>query len=876
MDKEPTAENMKNIQIRRAQITGSTMVSGEDNNGDAVGFTVHFNVEHTPDWHFRAESVEEKANWLIKLSQVHAIAFWLEEYDRVKVLGIGGQGTVYELVHRSTGKRLAMKEMEIKSEKQMQLAISEALFLKSLVENVSHPNIMRIEKVFQVGSKFYLAFPLCTGGELYEAVASRGHFSEHDAAIIMHDLVSALHELHQRDILHLDIKPENILFESKDPHSKILLTDFGLSKLLAEEQSNNPISPEQFQQTFHQHIENYINEGDIEANSIRGTNGYLAPEVIVDGYYTKAADIFASGVVLYILLCGYPPFYTRSTRQTFLKTVRGLYRIEGPEWDVVSDEAKDLVKRMLIVDPLERITTDEILKHPWIVAAQSAEASRLSESPKADIPEKSMSTEKGALTTIEEGDEISTLSEVVTKVRLSDSKSSEPSLGTTSKRRRSIKDEPHVRHVNMSTALSQLQNHIQVLKAEKMASQMTKFLSVTGQQGTSKLADSYLVPIRDDGLTQEEKELVKEIPVDKFMFMVSDDVREALGNSFIQHFAADKNRLTIEEFLRARRQFGLALGANVSNNNPLNQNINVGELLLMKLIDRDNDGYITVEDLYNTQVLITQKNELYLQAVFRIYTEALWYPGRNLNFLNHLQHINFKGANSSVAATVQRLPSVLLGGGNNAPSPYEDELPSSVSAKETPTRRKSKGEERNLDVIEPPKFITSKNVAAVFEKFGYQSKYAETVFNVLCETLQRIRLGQPKQDENDKTTAPLVDSDAERDSDDDDEEELKKVPDSIWSRLSFRNNDNNDDGVSSKNAKKHRMDVNDFMRAARIDDVLVQILFRPQHHRVYKILENAKLRMIEEQTKQLALPENERKQFSLEAMIHEEVKRTFK
>ena len=103
--------------------------------------------------------------------------------------------------------------------------------LKEIMENVSHPNLMHIEKVFQVGSKFYMVFPLCTGGELYEHIVRRGHFTERDAALLMRDVMSALHKLHEHDILHLDIKPENILFETMDPGATVKITDFGLAKL---------------------------------------------------------------------------------------------------------------------------------------------------------------------------------------------------------------------------------------------------------------------------------------------------------------------------------------------------------------------------------------------------------------------------------------------------------------------------------------------------------------------------------------------------------------------------------------------------------------------------------------------------------------------
>ena len=112
------------------------------------------------------------------------------------------------------------------------MAMKEAAMVKDITETISHPNVIKIKKVFQVGSKFYLVFPLCTGGELYEHVIKRGFFTESDAATIMHDLISALDTLHDQGILHLDIKPENILFDSNEADAKIKLTDFGLSRML--------------------------------------------------------------------------------------------------------------------------------------------------------------------------------------------------------------------------------------------------------------------------------------------------------------------------------------------------------------------------------------------------------------------------------------------------------------------------------------------------------------------------------------------------------------------------------------------------------------------------------------------------------------------
>ena len=182
-------------------------------------------------------------SWTMRLKYVLAIVKWLEEYEKVRVLGVGGTGVVHELLHKSSNKRYAMKEMEIKSKAQMKMAMSEAEMLKDIMENISHKNVMNIEKVFQVGSKFYLVFPLCTGGELYEHVVRRGHFTEHDAAVLTRDLISGIYALHSHDILHLDIKPENILFDSMADDAIIKITDFGLAKVFRstdEEIKNRP------------------------------------------------------------------------------------------------------------------------------------------------------------------------------------------------------------------------------------------------------------------------------------------------------------------------------------------------------------------------------------------------------------------------------------------------------------------------------------------------------------------------------------------------------------------------------------------------------------------------------------------------------------
>jgi len=189
------------------------------------------------------------------------------------------------------------------------------------MENISHPNVMHIEKVFQVGSKFYLVFPLCTGGELYEHVIRRGHFTEEDAATLTRDLISGLHALHERDILHLDIKPENILFESMEENARIKITDFGLSRVFSAnsdgENSQNAIPT---MDELNEKLKQFSEAGVLNRDRLRGTIGYMSPELILTGNSSKATDIFAAGVVLFILLCGHPPFQSKSNREVLERT----------------------------------------------------------------------------------------------------------------------------------------------------------------------------------------------------------------------------------------------------------------------------------------------------------------------------------------------------------------------------------------------------------------------------------------------------------------------------------------------------------------------------------------------------------------------------
>jgi tRNA A-37 threonylcarbamoyl transferase component Bud32 len=284
MHEEPQSEQISRGTVVRATIGSLTkiMTFDEEEKNNPLRFSVQPDCTQPLVWHFMAESEEEKSNWVIKISQVHAIATWLENYKKVKVLGIGAQGTVYEMVHNSTGHRCAVKEVFIKSDKQMQLALTEAKLLMEISRKAVHPNLIQMEKVFQVDRTFFLVFPLCTGGELYEALVRRGYFTERKAARIVRDLVSALGALHGLGFLHLDVKPENILFESNEAYARIKLVDFGLSKVLGESQELHNRACPSFEELLAR-SEAFINCGNFNADHVRGTYGYMSPEVILSG-----------------------------------------------------------------------------------------------------------------------------------------------------------------------------------------------------------------------------------------------------------------------------------------------------------------------------------------------------------------------------------------------------------------------------------------------------------------------------------------------------------------------------------------------------------------------------------------------------------------
>ncbi|XP_026198437.1 calcium/calmodulin-dependent protein kinase (CaM kinase) II beta 1 isoform X24 [Anabas testudineus] len=261
-----------------------------------------------------------------------------DEYQLYEELGKGAFSVVRRCVKLCTGQEYAAKIINTKklSARDHQKLEREARICRLL----KHPNIVRLHDSISEEGFHYLLFDLVTGGELFEDIVAREYYSEADASHCIHQILESVHHIHQHDIVHRDLKPENLLLASKCKNAAVKLADFGLAIEV---------------------------QGDQQAwFGFAGTPGYLSPEVLRKEAYGKPVDIWACGVILYILLVGYPPFWDEDQHKLYQQIKAGAYDFPSPEWDTVTPEAKNLINQMLTINPAKRITAQEALKHPWV------------------------------------------------------------------------------------------------------------------------------------------------------------------------------------------------------------------------------------------------------------------------------------------------------------------------------------------------------------------------------------------------------------------------------------------------------------------------------------------------------------------------------
>ncbi|XP_037611056.1 calcium/calmodulin-dependent protein kinase type II subunit gamma isoform X11 [Sebastes umbrosus] len=261
-----------------------------------------------------------------------------DEYQLYEELGKGAFSVVRRCVKKSSGQEYAAKIINTKklSARDHQKLEREARICRLL----KHPNIVRLHDSISEEGFHYLVFDLVTGGELFEDIVAREYYSEADASHCISQILESVNHIHQHDIVHRDLKPENLLLASKMKGAAVKLADFGLAIEV---------------------------QGDQQAwFGFAGTPGYLSPEVLRKDPYGKPVDIWACGVILYILLVGYPPFWDEDQHKLYQQIKAGAYDFPSPEWDTVTPEAKNLINQMLTINPAKRITAEQALKHPWV------------------------------------------------------------------------------------------------------------------------------------------------------------------------------------------------------------------------------------------------------------------------------------------------------------------------------------------------------------------------------------------------------------------------------------------------------------------------------------------------------------------------------
>ncbi|KAK9967089.1 hypothetical protein ABG768_001506 [Culter alburnus] len=255
-------------------------------------------------------------------------------FDFKEVLGSGSFSEVYLVRERKTGNFYALKCV-----KKKQLQHSNLENEIKVLKRIKHDNVVGLEDFYETRTHYYLVMELVSGGELFDRILDRGVYTEKDASRVIKQVLEAVSYLHQNSIVHRDLKPENLLYYSPEENAKIMISDFGLSKM--------------------------ADHGVM--STACGTPGYVAPEVLAQKPYSKAVDCWSIGVITYILLSGYPPFYEENETRLFSKIMKAEYAFHSPYWDEISESAKDFIRHMLEKNPTKRYTTEQALAHPWII-----------------------------------------------------------------------------------------------------------------------------------------------------------------------------------------------------------------------------------------------------------------------------------------------------------------------------------------------------------------------------------------------------------------------------------------------------------------------------------------------------------------------------
>lgn len=261
-----------------------------------------------------------------------------EIYTLGRKLGQGQFGTTFLCVDKAQGKEFACKSIakrKLTTEEDVEDVRREVQIMHHLA---GHPSVVQIVGAYEDAVAVHVVMELCTGGELFDRIIKRGHYTEKKAAELARVIVGVVEACHSLGVMHRDLKPENFLFVNEKEESSLKTIDFGLSV--------------------------FFRPGETFTDVV-GSPYYVAPEVLRKRY-GQECDIWSAGVIIYILLSGVPPFWDETERGIFEQIVKGELDLASEPWPTVSESAKDLVRKMLVRDPKKRLTAHEVLCHPWV------------------------------------------------------------------------------------------------------------------------------------------------------------------------------------------------------------------------------------------------------------------------------------------------------------------------------------------------------------------------------------------------------------------------------------------------------------------------------------------------------------------------------
>ncbi|KAK8627059.1 hypothetical protein V6N13_134687 [Hibiscus sabdariffa] len=259
-------------------------------------------------------------------------------YTLGRKLGQGQFGTTYLCTEISTGIEYACKSIskrKLISKEDVEDVRREIQIMHHLA---GHKNIVTIKGAYEDTLYVHIVMEICSGGELFDRIIQRGHYSERKAAELTKIIVGVVEACHSLGVMHRDLKPENFLLVNKDDDFSLKAIDFGLSV--------------------------FFKPGQVFTDVV-GSPYYVAPEVLLK-HYGPEADVWTAGVILYILLSGVPPFWAETQQGIFDAVLKGHIDFDSDPWPLISDSAKDLIRKMLCSRPSERLTAHEVLCHPWV------------------------------------------------------------------------------------------------------------------------------------------------------------------------------------------------------------------------------------------------------------------------------------------------------------------------------------------------------------------------------------------------------------------------------------------------------------------------------------------------------------------------------